>query len=459
MLLLASLAVLPIPVSADAKTITVPDDYPTIQEAIDQADSGDTVYVKAGNYSGTVEVNKSIALIGENNQAVISDWVITGKAAILVTHSNVTVSGMTIDNPEYVNMWIRKRGIHLLGASGCTITNNIVRHCDSGDVEGIWLYQSQNNYVANNLVENCSVGISIGNSQNNQVINNKVRNNYDEAIYLYQSSGNTITQNSLESVKVGFQLTDSDYNSFVANNVSASTQGIVFQVPYYSLQTQATGNLFLHNNFFAATPYPYVRVCQGLWGNPLDTQYSVVGTNYFDNGQEGNYYALYSGKDANRDGIGDHGYGLSVSGNFSDYYPLMSPWLGDKKAPVIEVFSPNPDTTVVTREVLLNFTVNEAASETEYSLDGAANVTITGNATVPLSGLANGDHNIRVYATDLAGNEAAKTVHFTLEAPLVEASLVLPIAAAVAVAVAVAAIAFLLLRRRAQSRNLDENTL
>ncbi|HLN88947.1 MAG TPA: right-handed parallel beta-helix repeat-containing protein, partial [Candidatus Binatia bacterium] len=424
-----------LPVKAQLKTIVVPNDYPTIQQAVDRAKAGETVYVKAGNYNGAVEISKPLALIGENNKAVINDWVINGKAAILVTSNNVTISGMTIDNPTYTTMWTKKRGIHLLGANNCTITNNIVRHCDSGTAEGIWLYQSKNNLIAGNTVENGSIGISIGASTDNQIVNNTLRDINEASIYIYQSSGNTVISNILENDAIGFKISDANNNSFLANNILCYAQAINFNVDYDSYSTTDNGNLFIHNNFFASTPYPYVRVSQNLLGNPLDTQFSVIGTNYFDNGQEGNFYSRYSGKDANRDGVGDVAYGLSLVGNFSDNYPLMSTWVRDWRPPVIEVFSPNSEITVVASKVLLNFTMNEAASDVQYSLDGAENVTITENTT--LTGLFNGDHNVRIFATDLSGNKGTSTVHFLIDAPVFEA---LPPLAIAAVSVIVAAV-------------------
>jgi len=42
-----------------ASTITVPDDYSTIQEAINNAAEGDTVFVKAGTYYEHVVVDRS----------------------------------------------------------------------------------------------------------------------------------------------------------------------------------------------------------------------------------------------------------------------------------------------------------------------------------------------------------------------------------------------------------------
>ena len=38
-------------VKAESKTIVVPDDYATIQEAVDAASEGDTVFVKSGTYA------------------------------------------------------------------------------------------------------------------------------------------------------------------------------------------------------------------------------------------------------------------------------------------------------------------------------------------------------------------------------------------------------------------------
>ena len=54
----------------NSKTLTVPDDYPTITEAIGNASTGDTVFVKKGTYEGiinqTLLINKTISLLGEN---------------------------------------------------------------------------------------------------------------------------------------------------------------------------------------------------------------------------------------------------------------------------------------------------------------------------------------------------------------------------------------------------------
>jgi N-acetylneuraminic acid mutarotase len=63
-------------------------------------------------------------------------------------------------------------------------------------------------------------------------------------------------------------------------------------------------------------------------------------------------------------------------------------------------------------DIQLIFTLDENATKLAYSLDGAANVTILGNVTLPA--LSNGSHRITVYATDAYGVEGSKTVYFMI---------------------------------------------
>jgi hypothetical protein len=63
--------------------------------------------------------------------------------------------------------------------------------------------------------------------------------------------------------------------------------------------------------------------------------------------------------------------------------------------------------------VSFNFSTNKLAERIDYSLDGADNVTITGNFT--LTELSLGWHNVRIYATDSFGNVGtSETINFTV---------------------------------------------
>ena len=86
----------------------------------------------------------------------------------------------------------------------------------------------------------------------------------------------------------------------------------------------------------------------------------------------------------------------------------------DTTPPTISILSPEYK-TYATNEVSLTFTVSEPASWIGYCLDGQENQTIAGNTT--LFDLADGLHNLVVYAEDASGNiGASEFVQFTVEA-------------------------------------------
>jgi hypothetical protein len=103
----------------------------------------------------------------------------------------------------------------------------------------------------------------------------------------------------------------------------------------------------------------------------------------------------------------------------------------DIVSPRISFLSP-PNGTYVTSNFELDFTVSEAVSQILYCLDGKANQTLTGSLT--LTGLAEGAHNVTLYAADLAGNAAEpKTLFFNVDLP--EPFPIIPVIAVLAVAV------------------------
>jgi hypothetical protein len=106
-------------------------------------------------------------------------------------------------------------------------------------------------------------------------------------------------------------------------------------------------------------------------------------------------------------------------------------FIKDLVSPRISFLSP-PNGTYVTSNFELDFTVSEAVSQILYCLDGKANQTLTGSLT--LTGLAEGAHNVTLYAADLAGNAAEpKTLFFNVDLP--EPFPIIPVIAVLAVAV------------------------
>ena len=84
----------------------------------------------------------------------------------------------------------------------------------------------------------------------------------------------------------------------------------------------------------------------------------------------------------------------------------------DTTSPAISIVSPENKTYTV-NNVSLTFTVSEQASWIGYSLNGQANVTITGD--IILTGLSDGSHDLIVYAKDVAGNTGvSETIYFSI---------------------------------------------
>ncbi len=74
------------------------------------------------------------------------------------------------------------------------------------------------------------------------------------------------------------------------------------------------------------------------------------------------------------------------------------------------------NSTYMPNEVPLQFSIDEPASWTGYSLDGQENVTATGNLTLPE--LPVGLHNLTLYAKDASGNPAiTQTITFSVANP------------------------------------------
>ena len=149
-------------VVATSNTIWVPDNYTTIQEAINNANEGETILVKAGTYYERVIVNKPLSLVGENKQNTTIDGSGT-ETVVYVIANNITLSGFTIQNGE--------QGIYLSYSSNNVISGNDV----SSNGYGVYLWGSSHNVIfQNNFINYTEPLRSIGsvNSWDNGVEGN-----------------------------------------------------------------------------------------------------------------------------------------------------------------------------------------------------------------------------------------------------------------------------------------------
>lgn len=142
--------------------------YATIQEAINAANPGDTIFVFNGTYHENIVVDRSVSLVGENKSNTIIDGSGLGSVIYIEGINNSRISGFTIQN-----------GLNL----------------DEGS--GIYLRYSSNNIMDGNVIVSNGIGIYVRyDSNNNTIIRNEIKNN-GAGIALYYSSNNNLTQNRM----------------------------------------------------------------------------------------------------------------------------------------------------------------------------------------------------------------------------------------------------------------------
>jgi len=197
-------------VKAEPKTLVVPLFYNTIQEAVDAASDGDTVFVKSGTYNESVSIDVAISLIGEDPATTIinGDMRLSG-TVVLICHHYVNVTGFTIQPSAY--SWTR-RGIHLLHVSYCNVFGNVILNNE----EGIWVYGCSTINITGNTVSGKGSGILLECSPANLICRNILRNNNLGARFI-ASPNNTLCNNTISNNKHGGLVVDSDGNSILDN--------------------------------------------------------------------------------------------------------------------------------------------------------------------------------------------------------------------------------------------------
>jgi nitrous oxidase accessory protein len=360
------------PVKAESNTLVVPDDYSFIQEAINNASEGDTIFVKNGIYYELFLVNKSICLVGENRDATVIDGSEDFGNVIEVVGTNITIANLTIQkasgNPIYY-----MHGINIdRDSTNIVISNNTIKdnfgfgiyheglitdfsnitivgnNITDNTITAIAISCGDNNTISHNRIENHGFGISLSDSSNNVVAENSItdisnygididygtnnlifRNNITATKSGISQSGsnNTISENNITNSENGISLHSAHDNTITGNNVSdnqsgfslaASTHNVIHEnlikdndvgvVLWMTSSTPSMHNQFFRNNFV---------------NNSLHVSFpgSETGGNSWFFGSEGNYWSDYNGVDSNCDGIGDTPY--VIDENNSDNYPLI----------------------------------------------------------------------------------------------------------------------------------------
>jgi nitrous oxidase accessory protein len=224
-----------------------PGNYTTIQDAINDAQNGWTVFVYAGTYSENLVVNNAITLQGEDKDLTIIDGQSHGNV-IYISTFHVTVKGFTIRNAGW------------------------------GHYAGVWLDHANFNLIeGNRILENHFWGICLNSSSFNSITGNTLSLNDlgVEAGGLYgpghPSNGNFFTDNVFSSNEYQGMAFGWSKRNVIAHNVFAnSSYGITF---WNNVNMLIYKNVFLNNTY--GIELCFSRQNLVLCNNFFDNQYNV----------------------------------------------------------------------------------------------------------------------------------------------------------------------------------------
>jgi parallel beta-helix repeat protein len=373
--------------------------FSKIQDAIDNASSGDTVFVYENTYYENIVIDVSINLIGEDKEntmlnennnditiTITADWVNLSGFTIKNNGNNEDDAGIKIHS-NYTNISNNiikdcdTLGIILENAHHNTIFNNIFQNYINISTILLWNTSSYNTILKNNIT-NCVGAINIGKgSHNNNITENNIDNN-TIGIYLWKNttSNNLIFRNSIINTTYnGILIEEATSNKIYENQFEKNGIGIRIIG-----QNPSNKNMIYHNNFINNTIQSYDE-CNQTWDNNYPS-----GGNYWNDYTDNDLLSGSNQNNSGSDGLGDTPYYITVN-TTQDRYPLIYPWgqyspvaeydysIQSKTASFNASDSYDCDNTIVSYEWDFGDSNNSTGKTTShtYSTDGGYNVTLT----------------------------------------------------------------------------------
>lgn len=327
----------------------------SIQEAVAVANSGDIIQVEGGFYREDILLDKQVQLIGIGKPVIHGSGT---KSVIQVLAEGCTIQGFVI---EHSGKELQKEDSGILVKSN---DNRIIQNVFQDILFGIYLFQSQNNILAENTIRgrkeldmgDRGAAIHLWNSPENRIESNIISETRD-GLFIQNSPGNVIKNNDISHLRYGVHYMFSDSNRFEQNTFSDNLAGaalmysknILFQRNRFirnrgygsfgilfqeCIGCIAEENLILDNTtgvFMEAVRESQFRnniiaendlaleifsSCSSntFTGNyfvnnlsPLQVVGKATATRWEENGR-GNYWSDYDGYDLDEDGIGDVAY-------------------------------------------------------------------------------------------------------------------------------------------------------
>ena len=222
-----------------------PGNYTKIQDAIDDSNNGDIIFVfnDSSPYNESIIISKEITLLGEDRATTILDGRGLSNYIISITSDEVTISGFTIQNTSEK---MDCDGIRIIG-DNITIEGNIIKNIDNFYGIRILYNEEKNEYIRiiDNIFQNNFNAIEMMTTENLEIKSNVFKEHWGAILSQLYNNNVTIISNIIDNCGLGIDIFGN--NNIISGN-SISNQ-------YYHLHTAAirlagSNNQIVNNNFF-----------------------------------------------------------------------------------------------------------------------------------------------------------------------------------------------------------------
>lgn len=218
--------------------------FTSIQEAIDQAQDGDTVFIKAGRYAEDVTVHskEGLKVIGEGPEQVF----LAGLKRVGTLHigkwpygaTNVEIRGLTVQQHGGLGVGIfNGAGVTLKNLKvngfvfGQQVQNVHIEHCVIGGSEttGIAFADSQATLI-DNLIHDNDHGVSVGGTSIVHLERNVIARSLFEAVLVADQGNATLLQNTFVKNQGGVKFQDDATGRVAGNIIDQARVGVAWSV-------------------------------------------------------------------------------------------------------------------------------------------------------------------------------------------------------------------------------------
>ncbi|RLC68044.1 MAG: hypothetical protein DRH97_04040, partial [Chloroflexi bacterium] len=303
----------------------------TIQEGVNNASAGWTVYVYNGTYPECVYVDKQLDLVGESKSDVVVDGEYNGDTFYVdandisfdaftiqnglggITFDSVsgcTVTNCIVNDSEYDGIWLYKcsdititksefyyngwEGIDLWPAYNCVISDCYTY----GNGDGLCMYSDEGVYCDNNIVTNCNFdstwwsGAWFSEASNNIFTNCTFDNNY-EGLYIQSDSNNNLFSNCSfrDNLDYGLDICFDSFNNTFEDCTISGTIGGGYQPEHWYGIWISSGDYtsFINCDIYDNTLYGFIiKKCPHL---------RLRNTNIYNNGYNFGFDFIYNPPD------------------------------------------------------------------------------------------------------------------------------------------------------------------